>query len=327
MVNNTKKLSVILLVTVICLPILLSINTVSANPGAPTINVHKGDSIQAAIDAANPGAKVIVHKGTYVIQSSIVINKEITLWGKDAVIQYTKPLQQSPGLGDYAAIFVTANNIEITGFTINLAYAPGTPTTVLTAIELGKFDSGATSTPTGTFIHDNVINSPDWGISGFGQKEFTITNNVISAEFPLWFTNPHSAVITNNVITAKQYVGGAPVPAIAYTNLVQQMAAIKLTGGVWSCSIANNKICSEAFGILLCQAPAASSSIPTNVQITANEIVSSHDGIYADKGTNFSVKNNIVNAANFGIHLVNMQGTAAVTGNTVNSGSTPIYVG
>jgi parallel beta-helix repeat protein len=89
--------------------------------------------------------------------------------------------------------------------------------------------------------------------------------------------------------------------------------------------IKSNQINSEKYGILVCT---SGINTPSNIEVKGNQILTAVDGIYSDKGSNFVVKNNVVNAQNYGIWLNDMQGTeATVKGNAVTSGSTPIYVG
>jgi parallel beta-helix repeat protein len=311
MFNLKKNLLATLLVTVISLSILVSVNPVLANPGgAHTINVHKGDSIQAAIDAADPGAKVIVHKGTY-IEGPIIINKALTLWGKDATIEYIKAHSSDRD----GAINVLADNVEITGFTIHSSYGVGVGG-LLSGIEVGW----PGTVTFGCQIDNNVIVSPQWGLAGFGQQGVTISDNVITAQHPIWFTNAIDITIKNNVVTAGNILGS---PAITQTAINSQISGIKLPG----CNgavIMNNQINSEKYGMLIL---AIGGPTPSNVEIAGNQIIAASDGIYAD-GNNFLVKNNQVFAslgtATNGIRIVGSNPT--VEDNYVGSTGKGIYV-
>jgi nitrous oxidase accessory protein NosD len=62
------------------------IRTVSAGHGASTIYVKKGDSIQAAINSANSGDRIVVESGTYAEQ--LTISKDgIALIGQNAILK------------------------------------------------------------------------------------------------------------------------------------------------------------------------------------------------------------------------------------------------
>jgi hypothetical protein len=319
MSNYKKNLFATLMVSIICLSILVSFNLVSANPGAPTINVHKGDSIQAAINSANSGAKIFVHKGIYIISEPIHVNKAVELIGKGATIEYTKT--NYVGANGGAAFFVETDGVRISGFIIHTEYGPGAPANVgyLAGINVGD---AALHSATYCTIDNNIIDSPSWGVSGFKTTGVIVKDNVISAQHPMWFTYATDITIDNNVVTAKNY------PTSPVINPAQQlfgaMAGIKLPG-CYGAVISNNQITSENYGMLIIfNQP----QIPSNILITGNQILSSTNGIYTDKGMNFEVTDNIVNAQFNGIWLNDMQGTPAiVVDNTVTCGLTAVYVG
>ncbi len=304
---NSKRniFSVVILVAIICLSILASANPVLAKNPNNTIDVYSGGSIQNAIDTALPGAKIIVHAGTY-SQGPIIVDQTVTLLGKDAVIQYTKALTTDLD----GAFNVRANDVRISGFTINSAYGAGVGG-ILSGIEVGWVGISTS----GCQIDNNIINSPDWGVAGYTQTGVIVKNNVISARNPVFFTNVVDITIKNNYITAKTYP----------TSPINPVVAGIMLPGCYGALIKNNQINSENYGMLINQAP---SHVPTNVEIKGNQILTSNDGIYSDIGNNFVVKNNDVIAVRYGIWLNDMQGTTAtVVRNTVTSGSTAIYVG
>ena len=271
-----------------------------------SIDVYPGDSIQNAIDTALPGATINVNAGTY-SQGPITVNQAVTLLGNNAVIDYTKAATSDLD----GALNVRADNVRISGFTINSAYGTGVGG-IVSGIEVGWFTGPFT---TGCQIDNNVINSPDWGLAGYGQTGVMIKNNVISAQDPIWFTNSVDITIKNNVITAETFPAS---PAIG-SGLANAMAAIKLAGNTVGALVKDNQINSENYGILANTAP-AQVGFPTNIEINGNQILTSFNGIYSDLGSNFVVKNNVVNAQNYGIWLVNMQGTQAqLGGNSVTS--------
>jgi nitrous oxidase accessory protein NosD len=231
----------------------------------------------------------------------------VTLLGKDAIIQYTKALTSDLD----GAFNVRADNVRISGFTINSAYGTGVGG-ILSGIEIGMFTGPFTS---GCQIDNNIINSPDWGVSGYAQTGVIVKNNVISAHNPVFLTNAIDITVKGNYITAKTYPSSPINPVVTGIMLPGCNGAL----------IKNNQINSENYGILINQSP---QNIPTNVEIKGNQILTSNDGIYSDKGINFVVKNNDITATRYGIWLNDMQGTqATVAHNTITSGSTAIYVG
>ena len=280
------------------------------------IDVYPGGSIQDAINTALPNSKIIVNEGTY--QGQIQITKALTLLGKDATLEYTLLPTFS---GVQAVVTVLADDVRISGFTIH-AISTGTARGSDSAIEVGNYFANPKISTSRCEIDNNVIDSPAWGVSGFGQTSVTIRDNVISARNPIWVTNAVDYTIKNNELTA-QTISSSPV----YTpsNLNNALSAVKMVGVSTGALIKGNQINSEKYGI---QVISGAPGVPSNIEITGNQILTSYNGIYTDIGSNFIVKNNVVNAQNYGIWLNDMLGTiATVKGNTVTSGSTAIYVG
>jgi len=81
-----------------------------------TQDVYPGDSIQEAIDSAQPGDTIIVHVGIY--RERLVVNKKVSLVGEDkhnTIIDWN-------GIG--SVFHVTADNTVIANFTVTLASRP-----------------------------------------------------------------------------------------------------------------------------------------------------------------------------------------------------------
>jgi hypothetical protein len=325
MINYRKNLLATLLVTIICLSILVSANPVSAKKNT---NVYPTDSLQTiqnAITTAAPGAKIIFNAGTYT-QGQIIVDNSVTLKGKDATIEYTL----NPAiLGPQAVIQVLANDVRITGFTIH-ASVPTATTQAITGIEVGRFSPAVVTS--GVQIDNNIIDSPALGVSGNGQTTVTIKNNVISAQNAIWFTNAIDITINNNALTAKQYPTSPPIPLDTRgnpqdKNPLYSVSAIKLWGITTGALVKNNQIDSETYGILV-NTPSLTTTFTANIYVVGNQILAGYNGISINsKGSNFVVKDNVVNALWNGIRIEDsMQTKSTVTGNTVTSGATAIMV-
>lgn len=85
----------------------LSIKPLYANPDE--IHVFPGESIQTAINTADPGDSIIVHEGTY--SENVDVNKTVNLLAQGAVIVNAATSQDE-------VFDVTANYVNITGFTV-----------------------------------------------------------------------------------------------------------------------------------------------------------------------------------------------------------------
>src|SRR4051794_35645672 len=115
------------------------VGLVAATPAeAKTINVHKGQSIQAAIDAAKPGDTVRLGPGVY--KQSLLIKKRLTLRGRRATLTNPSTTPKIPcnmggkavgvcvvGKGDFTKGTVTkrVRNVRITGLTFRGFAAEG----------------------------------------------------------------------------------------------------------------------------------------------------------------------------------------------------------
>ncbi len=75
-----------------------------------TIYVHPGESIQAAINIANPGDTVFVFNGTY--YENVIVDKTVNLIGEDK----NNTIIDGGGSGD--VVYISANDVSISGFTI-----------------------------------------------------------------------------------------------------------------------------------------------------------------------------------------------------------------
>lgn len=93
----------------------IQLNSVFAYPHGDTVHVKSGESIQAALDKASGGDKIIVENGTYAEQLSITKNG-ITLIGKGAIIippgtPVTNPCTHLAGNNTQAGICIAGSEI------------------------------------------------------------------------------------------------------------------------------------------------------------------------------------------------------------------------
>jgi hypothetical protein len=283
MLNSKKKLTVILLATLMCLSIVVSVNSVAANPSAPTINVHPGDSIQAAINSAHPGAKIIIHKGTY-YDEQLIIDKPLEIKGIKAQLVYEQNPTVPMYIGNlgplYFAIQIAADGVEISGLKISVANEG-----YLSAIDA--------SGRTGTVITDNIIDAKRWGISGLNTANVEIENNQITATSPIFYTSPQNIVVRDNVISAQAFVNVITMPPIG----------IRLAGSFDNGEVRNNEITSDCFGIFIGNLQNNgnignwdSGNGITNTVVSDNTVLSSICALYAQKAPGIIIRNNDLTA-------------------------------
>ena len=147
--------------------------------------------IQDAIDNASNGDTVFVYSGIY--NESLLINKTINLIGENK----NKVFLQ---INNQDGIKVTADNVEITGFTIDL-------------IRANHHDISLIHISTsGNYIHDNnIIKSDFWGV--FGIFIFNASNNIIENnsitdnEIGIWLCRAYNNIIRYNNIESNRWTG------------------------------------------------------------------------------------------------------------------------
>jgi hypothetical protein len=111
-----KKLAIlgsIVAVVVLLAVLLVPVAATPAVAASPTVlYVHEGESIQAAIDAAEPGYWIIVYPGTY--YENVVVNKAVTLsaWSQ----WWWTPRPIIDGFQTGPCITIAADGVTIVGF-------------------------------------------------------------------------------------------------------------------------------------------------------------------------------------------------------------------
>ena len=165
---------------------------------ADTIDVYPGDSIQAAVDSANPGDTIIVHAGTY--NQSVVFGSEdsdITLKGKDGAILDGTSLTTVDGIKLLAGVSgVTIEGFEICNYT-------GLGTGQGNAIQAWN-DGTSDITIENNVMHDNSWNAILVGNEGTGlHTGWVVEKNTIYGNrwYSLELTNAADSVIKENTVT------------------------------------------------------------------------------------------------------------------------------
>ena len=133
---------------------------------APTVAArasHGGEMLDAAeiqtrIDAASPGAVIVVPSGEY--HGNLVVDRAITLRGEG------RPLIHGDGTG--SVILVSGDGAVIDGFRVaNSAVGPvGGP-------------AGIRVEADGVLVQDNVVEDTYMGIAAFGASRLKVVDNVV----------------------------------------------------------------------------------------------------------------------------------------------------
>ena len=181
------------------------------------------NTIQEAINAANPGDTVQVRAGTY--YEHVVISKSILLIGEN------RNTTVIDGKGTGTVVLISANHVNVTGFTVRNAGRNWGP-------------------PPGTGY-------PDSCILGSGVTQVYVENNALTgAAVCVWFAYSSAVNVSNNIVFNGTYagvIGWASYNITMYRNLVYDCGwmGIHLDGGSRNSIIADNTVMSTLEGIEL----------------------------------------------------------------------------
>ena len=124
--------------------------------------VRPGESIQAAINAASPGATITVLGGVH--HETVVISKDgLTVRGVNTSLE--PPLTPTSPCGQTGFCVSGAANSTITGFTVR---------------NFGEFGIEATDAQNAKFISNSTFNNGEYGIAAFSSTGTQIISNVTS---------------------------------------------------------------------------------------------------------------------------------------------------
>jgi len=164
-------------------------------------------TIQEAIDDASDGDTIYVYSGTYF--EDVKINTSIVLQGEDK--ESTIIHGGGFGSGD-AVVFVSADNVEITGFSISNScpYWPGSG--------IGLYSNEQ------CIVTDNIVSDCFLGINAFITSDATISMNTVSdSEIGIHVQASKRNTITRNTMQDNHrgmYLNGASFNEITENNFI-----------------------------------------------------------------------------------------------------------
>lgn len=181
-------------------------------------------SIQAAINAANPGDTIYVRVGIY--YENIVVNKTVMLIGEN---------QESiiDGDGRGTVIHITANNITITGFTIQNSGIENKPVNVDSSAGI-KLDLSDYN----TISKNNILNNEKGIALHLSNYNTFMENNITNNNHAIahWCSD-YNALVDNNIVNNSGY--GIYLGNTRYTKLVTNTVTDNSHGIYLGCSSYN----------------------------------------------------------------------------------------
>jgi parallel beta-helix repeat protein len=299
-VNKLKRGARIL----IGISLFLFLFTVSVN-GA-TINVPTNHStIQAAINAANPGDTINVSAGTY--NENIDINKSINLVGAGADVTTIKASNPNDHV-----IEITANGVNVSGFTVGGAkdwpnsgiYLNGANycTIANNNILINQIGIFLNSSSNNTLNYNTASNNKNYGISLVLSSNNTLNNNTGNNNgltgIILFRSNNNTL---NNNTASNNNLLGIRIQSSRYNTLNYNTANSNTRDGILLDRSSNNNlhintVNNNFYGIYL--------ALSSNNTIKGNNASSNTHGITIDLSNINTINNNIANNnANNGIFL------------------------
>jgi parallel beta-helix repeat protein len=267
MVSVNRKMFVVLVATLLMLGMLNTALPVSAAPSV--IHVYPSKSIQAAVDAAKAGDKIIVHAGTY--HEQVIVSKQLTLQGSNAVID----LDGIDSIGDNTgAIDVHAGGVTVSGFTIRNVPMSSHPHDFPTTWAI-CFSGSFSESFSGGLIEKNQITSDYGGIGVYGVSNVKVQNNRVTAVIAILTNNAPEVIIRNNAVFAE-------------ANGIKMEKSDPWSGSLTGGLIENNQISSGFFGILL--------DGHSNIEIRNNVVYNAITAICIQDAPNVVIRGNVISA-------------------------------
>jgi parallel beta-helix repeat protein len=265
-------------------------------------------TIQSAVDAASPGANIVVCEGTY--SEDVVVSTPVSLHGRSAVLQGAPTTDATceqigpngPGSAPcLAALTIKASNVEVDGFTVQGAVGEG-------ILATGSLENGSISDI--TIRHNQVVNNDTGGgpnasttlypqcqvvgeipgdcgeaIHLMGVFNSQVRNNYVSGNsggilLTDEFGPTHDNVVEGNTVTKNQFDCGITVPghnpmALSATGERQPWVAGVFDNQIRGNIVTDNGLLGEGAGVLFADAGPGTASYDNVVEgnyLAGNEL-------------------------------------------------------
>ena len=177
-------------------------------PFAPVVNENTGDnfsSIQAAINAADPGDTVLVHPGLY--NEVVTINKPLIL---QAIDPNNKP--------QVTAFYITSSGVTITGFKIATAKILDETVSIYLGTTLNNVTISGNEIDGSNVPQSRGVVTTIWG---HYENVYIYTNKIHDLTTGI-YTNPHTGLIyveNNEIYNTVAGIGGQTGVVVKYNSI------------------------------------------------------------------------------------------------------------
>ena len=300
------------------------------------IDVYPGDSIQAAIDAADEGDTIVVHAGEY-HQSVVISTNDITLEGEEgAILDGDSPADTGTTLGvDAIRLSAGVSGVTIEGFEIR-DYTAGARSSGIVAWNDGTSDI----TVEDNEIHDNAWNGILVGNEGTGlHTGWVIEDNEVydNGYVGIEITAGEDCKIEDNEVDGEE----AGILVHARKNAIHS-SGIKVEGntvsgatyGIWvfawltatlsEIEVSDNEVHDNFVGIYLWS---YQSGLVEDSLVAENDVYDNYYGILVDNTHDSEVsENEVSDSGSIGIGLIWLSSGNLIEENEVeDSGSFDLY--
>jgi len=293
------------------------IHSISILKRPPVYNINKNRyyaTIQKAINSAQPQHKILAYAGKH--YENVVVNKSVTLVGEN------KHNTIIDGSGTGTVINVTANNVNISDFTIRNS---GNPECGILAVGSSGNNISHTIMTNNSYgirlvnsnnntLEGNTVSNNEYGISLDGSSN-TLTNNTVSNnEYGISLHFSSNSVLTNNTMSCNKYNFGL-YGAIEthFNNTIDESNTVdgKLIYYVKNASktVYNSSTNAGTLYLINC----------TNITIRNFTLTKNVNGIFLWNTKNSTIQNVTTSNNLNGIHLQGQSNNNTLTANTVSN--------
>lgn len=194
----------------------------ASNAGAATITVNTGGGadytlIQDAVNASNNGDTIMVATGTY--NENVVVNKAVSLIGAGADVTIVRAYDSSK-----IVFHVTANNVNISGFTVTGATPTGVPNPMtgilLDHVNYANISNNKVSNnyygisiasvccaPNANKLVNNNVSDDNYGITIDYSNGNSLINNTanFNHNYGIFIVSSSGNILTNNNVNSNNY--------------------------------------------------------------------------------------------------------------------------